>query len=124
MTVHNLDLIGAAQATACGAPGRGAIAKFAQDRHKRAARMILYALVADDPAIWNQTAAILAHRLTERETAALAFAALRALDPEARAMTCDAATHDDGPRDPVPSGWNLDGIIEWRAARDRRAVRP
>lgn len=124
MTAHHSDLIAAARATASDLPRRGALAKFAQDRHKRAARMAMFALVADDPVIWNQTAAILSHRLTERETASLAFAALRALDPEARAMTCDAATHDDGPRHSEPSGWNLEAIAEYRAARDRRPVRP
>jgi len=123
MTAHDRDLIGAAGG-ARRKPQRSAVSLHALDRHKRVARMIGFALVADDALIWGQTSAILAHRLTERETAALAFAALRALDPAARQMVFDAATHDDGPRDLVPSGWNLDGINAWRAARDRRAVRP
>jgi hypothetical protein len=70
---------------------RNAMSMYAQDRHKRAARMVGFALTADDPAIWGQTAAILAHRLTIRETASLAFAALRALEPEARESVIDAA---------------------------------
>jgi hypothetical protein len=72
-------------------PRVNAMSKYAQDRHKRAARMVGFALTADDPAIWGQTAAILAHRLTIKETASLAFAALRALEPEARESVIDAA---------------------------------
>lgn len=68
-----------------------ALSKFAKDRHKRACRMVGYALTADDPAIWHQTAAILAHRLSTRELASVAYAALRALDPEAREMVFGAA---------------------------------
>ena len=70
---------------------RNAMSMYAQDRHKRAARMVGFALTADDPAIWEQTAAILGHRLTIKETASLAFAALRALEPEARESVIDAA---------------------------------
>jgi len=64
---------------------------YAKDRHKRACRMVGYALTADDPVIWVQTAAILAHRLTVRETAFLAYAALRTLEPEVREQVFDAA---------------------------------
>lgn len=102
---------------------RSAMSLYAKDRHKRAARMIGCALVADDPAIWRQTSEILAHRLTRPEVVALANATLQALEPQAREMVLYAATFDDDPRDPAPRGWNLEAIVEYRAARDRRAAR-
>jgi hypothetical protein len=64
---------------------------YAKDRHKRAARIVGYALTADDPAIWVQTAALLGHRLSTMELASLAYAAMRALDPEVREMVFKAA---------------------------------
>ena len=64
---------------------------YAKDRHKRAARIVGYALTADDPAIWVQTAWLLGHRLSTMELASLAYAAMRALDPEAREMVFNAA---------------------------------
>jgi len=104
-------------------PSRSAMSLHAKDRHKRAARIVGYALTADDPAIWWKTAAVLALCLTTLELASVAFAALRALNPEVREMVFHAATFDDGTRDPEPSGWNLEAIAEYRAARDRRAAR-
>jgi hypothetical protein len=66
---------------------------FAQDRHKRAARAVLCALILDDerPEIWRDTARILAVRLTDHERFGLALAALLALDPAARELVFDAA---------------------------------
>jgi len=69
----------------------GAIWNHMPDRHKRAARMLACALVSDDPVVWNWTAAVWSHRLTSMELAGVAFAALRALDPETREMVFDAA---------------------------------
>lgn len=59
---------------------------FALDRHKRAARAVLSALTLADerPAIWNETAFILAARLNPQELAGLAFAALLVLPPDER----------------------------------------
>ena len=104
-------------------PGRSAMSLYAEDRYVRACRMVVYALTADDPVIWGDTATILARRLTTKEIAMLASTALRALEHEARETVCDAATYDHGPCEPEPSGWNLEAIAEYRAARDRGAVR-
>jgi hypothetical protein len=41
-------------------------------------------LADEDPAIWNETAFILAARLTPQELAGLAFAALLVLPPDER----------------------------------------
>lgn len=66
---------------------------FAQDRHKRAARAVLCALVLDDerPGVWSETAVVLSVRLTEHERFGLALAALLALDPVGRELVFDAA---------------------------------
>jgi len=70
---------------------RNAMSLYAKDRHKRAAKMLAYALTLDDPVAWNQTAAILGHRLTNMELASVAYAALSALEPESREAVYDAA---------------------------------
>ena len=72
-------------------PGRSAMSLYAKDRHKRAAKMLAYALTLDDPVAWNQTAAILGHRLTTNELASVAYVALSALEPESREAVYDAA---------------------------------
>ena len=104
-------------------PKRRALSLYVTDYHFRACKMVVHAMTADDPTIWTKTAAVLAHRLTTRELAFLAFAALRALEPEVREAVCDAATLDHGPCEPEPSGWNLEAIAEYREARDRGAAR-
>ena len=70
-------------------PGRNAMSLYAKDRHKRATKMLGYALT--DPDTWAAAGAVWAVRLTTNELASLAYTALRALEPEARAMTFNAA---------------------------------
>ena len=70
-------------------PGRSAMSLYAKDRHKRAAKVLAYALT--DPDTWAAAGAVWAVRLTTNELASLAYTALRALEPEARAMTFNAA---------------------------------
>lgn len=72
-------------------PSRSAMYLYAKDRHKRAARMLGYALTADVPDLWDGLAVVLSARLTETEIASIAFAALSALDPPSRVMTFNAA---------------------------------
>ena len=67
------------------------IARHALPRHRKAARMIGYSLVAGDPTLWPATAAVLQCRLTTLELAGLAFAALRALEPDDREAVFAAA---------------------------------
>ena len=71
--------------------GCSAMSLYAKDRHKRVCRMLGYALTLDDPVAWNQTAAILGHRLTNMELASVAYVALSALEPESREAVYDAA---------------------------------
>jgi hypothetical protein len=75
----------------CPKARRSAMSLFAKDGHKRACKMLGYALTLNDPAIWGDTAAIFALRLSPPERAALAYTALRTLEPEAREAVFDAA---------------------------------
>lgn len=68
-----------------------ALQAFGQDRHRRAARMLAYALTLDDPATWNQMARIFAARLSRFEIASIGYSALLALDPDDRQAVADAA---------------------------------
>lgn len=54
---------------------------------------MLCALILDDerPAVWTETAVVLAVRLTDHERFGLALAALLALDPAGRELVFDAA---------------------------------
>ncbi len=75
---------------------------YALDRHKRVARMVGYALTADDPGIWNDTAFVLSRRLTQLELASMAYAALSALDPDARLPVFKSAGGELTTHSPVP----------------------
>jgi hypothetical protein len=71
--------------------GKSAMQMFAQDRHKRAARMLGFALTANDPETWTQATAIFAHRLGSGELMMLAYSVLRTLDAADRARVFNAA---------------------------------
>ncbi len=72
-------------------PRFNAMSAFAQDRHKRAARVLGYALT--DPALemWISTGYVWSVRLTPLELACIAFTALSQMEPEARVQTFNAA---------------------------------
>lgn len=71
-------------------PARNAICAFAQDRHKRAARVLGFALVADSKTVWKQASQVLALRLTDAELAMIAVAALGAMETEnAETLMCE-----------------------------------
>ena len=72
-------------------PGPSAMSQFAKDGHKRAARMLGYALTLDSADLWHGASAVWAARLTTNELASIAFAALRALEPDDRELTFNAA---------------------------------
>ena len=69
--------------------------------HLKAVRMLGYALTLGDLDGWDGLSAVLAARLDPKERAALAFAALKALDPETAQMTAEAAL-DKGAGSPLP----------------------
>ena len=68
-----------------------AMSKHAQDRHKRAAKMLGYALTLNDAPTWVQAGAVWQMRLTEVELASVAFAALQGLEPDTRLAVFGAA---------------------------------
>lgn len=72
-------------------PRRSPMSLYGKDSHKRVCRMVGYALTLDDAEAWRQTSAILAHHLTSLELASVAWAALSAMEPEAREAVYDAA---------------------------------
>lgn len=65
------------------------------EQRQRAARLIGFALIAEDPGLWGSVAAVLGLRLDPLDLAALAFAALRALEPDQRAAVYHAAQWAD-----------------------------
>jgi hypothetical protein len=90
MGTHEFDGTGATRvpvpASAC-----VAMRDHAPEDHKRAARMLGYALLSDTPDAWNGLSVVLLARLTVEERAKLAFAALSALDPDQRELVMGAA---------------------------------
>ena len=88
--------------------------------------MLGYALTLDDAGGWHGFSRVLAARLTLAERGALAFAALRSLDPDARAEVSRAAFHDE----PAPAGAPLPALLniedeaeDWASFADRREHR-
>ncbi|WP_397544218.1 hypothetical protein [Roseovarius salis] len=61
---------------------RNAISLYAKTAHKKAAKLLGYALILDDFDSWEAASAIWQARLTDTERAALAWAALRSLDED------------------------------------------
>ncbi|KPQ07463.1 MAG: hypothetical protein HLUCCA12_06500 [Rhodobacteraceae bacterium HLUCCA12] len=53
--------------------------------------MLAYSLFLDDALHWHALSVVFLARLTNREVLSIAFAALRALEPEAREMVFGAA---------------------------------
>lgn len=72
-------------------PGANAMSKYAHDPHKRAARMLGYALTIGKPDAWHGLGAVWGARLTTAELASIAYVALSALDPEDREEAFRAA---------------------------------
>ena len=67
------------------------MSRYAKPAHKSAARMLGYALTLGAEASWWDFAAVLYARLTRKERAALAYAALMALDYDDAHVAAEAA---------------------------------
>ena len=67
------------------------MAKYARDAHKRAARMLGYALTLGDSLGWQGFRKVISARLTETERAGLAFAALSSLPEDSAASVIEAS---------------------------------
>ena len=59
--------------------------------HRRASKMLAFALHADSVDIWSDAALVWRARLTDRENGALAYSSLRALDPDHAVLVVEAA---------------------------------
>lgn len=70
---------------------RGAMSKWAKDRHKKVARAIGFALTLGTESAWHGITIVLMARLSDEERAALAFAALMSLSDEHAAAVAEAA---------------------------------
>ncbi len=75
---------------------RAAISLYAAPAHKKAARVLGFALVLGDSGGWEAASAIWQARLTETERTALAWAALRALDEDHVREVANAVLQDAG----------------------------
>ena len=71
--------------------GKSAAPFYGRDAHKRAAKCFEYALTLGATDAWCEVSAVWAVRLTTAERAALASAALKALDHDTANMTASAA---------------------------------
>jgi hypothetical protein len=67
------------------------------DRHRRAARAIEHALVADSPEAWQMMVPVLGTRLTPPECASLAWASMTAAHPQDAALVAHAVLGEAGP---------------------------
>ncbi|MBT9385636.1 hypothetical protein KM176_17325 [Pseudooceanicola sp. CBS1P-1] len=76
------------------APKGSAFGKLIADRHKRATRMLGYALTLGSPDAWQGVITVWAARLDFTELAGVAFAALRALPSDTREAAARAALFD------------------------------
>ncbi len=70
---------------------RPIFAAFIKPVHKRASRMLGYALTLGSEAAWRQFCFVINVRLSPAERAALAFAALSSLDEDHAQQTAEAA---------------------------------
>ena len=99
---------------------------YIADRQKRASRMLGYALVLNDANAWQGASVVFAARLEQGELIGLAFAALRALEPEPREAVFDLAhwgeTEGAGPPLP-PFAGVMDDARWWASFASRRELK-
>ena len=79
------------------------LSRLMKREHLKMTRMLGYTLVLGTVEAWQGLAFVAAVRLDVEERAALAWAALRSLDPETRALTVEAAFEpESGAGMPIP----------------------
>ena len=78
-----------------------AVARFGKSGHKSAAKMLMYALTADDNETWFATSAAWAARLSATERRLLATCALLSLDHEDAVLAAEAALSGAGMPQPA-----------------------
>lgn len=72
---------------------KSAMSLFAKREHKAAARVLGYTLTLDTETAWWGLRASLQHRLEPHERAALAFMALKSLEPDHATLTAELALY-------------------------------
>lgn len=87
------------------------------DQHKRAAKSLLYALTLGGRNDWLHFKQIIKLRLSEKERAALAFAALRSLSIEERENVARKAVDVDLIGPPLPPFSDVEQDASWWAER-------
>ncbi|AZQ66960.1 hypothetical protein EF888_07310 [Silicimonas algicola] len=102
------------------------LSRHMKPAHKAASRALGYALTLDDMEGWEAFSALIEARLSERERAGLAFAALRSQSETHAAWTAEAAVNDVAPPEvptilDTPTGRAV--MIEWREKRDAKERR-
>lgn len=72
-------------------PKRQSVSRHSKLDHRIASKAICDGLILGEGfAVWSEVAAILAHRFTVKERGALAWCALKALEPDDAVMVADA----------------------------------
>lgn len=90
------------------------LSQFMQDRHKRASRMLGFTLVQGSPDAWGPFSTVCRARLTLRERAGLAVAALRSMPDDCALETAAAALGAVGSPAPAFLG-GMDDARTWAA---------
>lgn len=109
------------------APRSQSFGAIITDHHKSACRMLGYSLTANTADGWQDCARLWALRLDQGPLGGLAFAALRALDPEHRQTAFDLAHwgETEGMGTPLPPWVNVMEDARWWASgasrRERKA---
>lgn len=80
---------------------------------KKVSRCVGYAAWLDSPDAWLGLPVVLASRLEPHQRAALAYAALRSLDPEQGAAVCDAVLPSDAEQPQAPLLGFMDQAAFW-----------
>ena len=98
MSIHiQPEQAGRALRPASGSP----MSLYAKPGHKKAAKVLGYAVTLNSFDAWCAASALWRHHLTPQEAAGLAWAALKAQEPEFALMTADAALGGGGA--PLPT---------------------
>ena len=97
------------------------IQKVASKTHMKIARCIVYALTLGEADGWLDFRTIVKAKLSEKERASLAYAALLSLDEETRELVCEN-TFEPSPlnSEPMPPAFELLDEAKWWAAKATR----
>lgn len=102
---------------------RSAMSLYVNPAHKRASRVLGFALTLDNPASWYAASSVWQARLTPQETAVMAVAALNATESELEQSIAEEALYDFGVHRPSFGTTILDaGVWADLATSEERAA--